>query len=151
MRLKSVKEYAMFRSWCFCTVRTIAQFGSALDWGSRGRGFKSRWSDQESPSFQRFHSIGAMGFSLCGAIGAINAFDRHDSVDFLKSERTALYSADVQPHSSNHRFLLHPRRRSLVVILCKRRRPHPPRRMGPSSFYLPSLLDSMVAGRSTRR
>ena len=38
----------------FRTVRTIAQFGSALDWGSRGRGFKSRWSDQESPSFRRF-------------------------------------------------------------------------------------------------
>ena len=47
----------------FRTVRTIAQFGSALDWGSRGRGFKSRWSDQESPSFRRFHSIETAGFS----------------------------------------------------------------------------------------
>lgn len=114
MRLKSVKKYAMFRSWCFCTVRTIAQFGSALDWGSRGRGFKSRWSDQESPSFQHFHSIGAMGFSLCEAIGAINAFNHHDSAIFPKSEWW-----DSNPRSS--------------------------------SFYLPSLLDSMVAGRSTRR
>lgn len=43
-----------------------------------------------------------------------------------------------------------PWRRGLVVISCKRRRPHSPRRMGPSSFYLPSLLDSMVAGRSPR-
>ena len=33
----------------FRTVRTIAQFGSALDWGSRGRGFKSRWSDRTKP------------------------------------------------------------------------------------------------------
>ncbi len=49
----------------FRTVRTIAQFGSALDWGSRGRGFKSRWSDQESPSSRRFHSIETAGFSLC--------------------------------------------------------------------------------------
>ena len=47
----------------FRTVRTIAQFGSALDWGSRGRGFKSRWSDQESPSFRRLRGIGTTGFS----------------------------------------------------------------------------------------
>src|SRR2546430_5463244 len=26
--------------------RAVAQFGSALDWGSRGRGFKSRQPDQ---------------------------------------------------------------------------------------------------------
>ena len=26
----------------------MAQFGSALDWGSRGHGFKSRYSDQET-------------------------------------------------------------------------------------------------------
>ena len=47
----------------FHTVRTIAQFGSALDWGSRGRGFKSRWSDQENPSFRRLRGIGTAGFS----------------------------------------------------------------------------------------
>ncbi len=47
----------------FRTVRTIAQFGSALDWGSRGRGFKSRWSDQENPSFRRLRGIGTAGFS----------------------------------------------------------------------------------------
>ena len=34
--------------------RTIAQFGSALDWGSRGRGFKSRWSDQKARNFNDF-------------------------------------------------------------------------------------------------
>ena len=28
--------------------RGMAQFGSALDWGSRGHGFKSRYSDQET-------------------------------------------------------------------------------------------------------
>ena len=50
----------------FRTVRTIAQFGSALDWGSRGRGFKSRWSDQESPSFRRSHGIGMAGFLQSG-------------------------------------------------------------------------------------
>lgn len=27
--------------------RGIAQFGSALDWGSRGHGFKSRYSDHK--------------------------------------------------------------------------------------------------------
>lgn len=31
----------------FCTVRTIAQFGSALDWGSRGRWFESSRPDQK--------------------------------------------------------------------------------------------------------
>ena len=53
----------------FRTVRTIAQFGSALDWGSRGRGFKSRWSDQESPSFRRFprHRNGGV-FRTPGAV-----------------------------------------------------------------------------------
>ena len=56
----------------FRTVRTIAQFGSALDWGSRGRGFKSRWSDQESPSFRRLRGIGTTGFSvLQGRSGAM--------------------------------------------------------------------------------
>ena len=28
----------------------VAQLGSALDWGSRGRGFKSRHSDQKKPT-----------------------------------------------------------------------------------------------------
>ena len=28
--------------------RTVAQLGSALDWGSRGRGFKSRQPDGEA-------------------------------------------------------------------------------------------------------
>ena len=32
--------------------RGIAQFGSALDWGSRGHGFKSRYSDQETMRVQ---------------------------------------------------------------------------------------------------
>ena len=56
----------------FRTVRTIAQFGSALDWGSRGRGFKSRWSDQESPSFRRFprHRNGGF-FRIQGRSGAM--------------------------------------------------------------------------------
>ena len=56
----------------FRTVRTIAQFGSALDWGSRGRGFKSRWSDQESPSFRRFprHRNGGL-FRIQGRSGAM--------------------------------------------------------------------------------
>ena len=31
----------------FCTYPGVAQFGSVLDWGSRGRGFKSRHSDQK--------------------------------------------------------------------------------------------------------
>ena len=31
----------------------MAQFGSALDWGSRGHGFKSRYSDQETMRVQR--------------------------------------------------------------------------------------------------
>ena len=36
----------------------MAQFGSALDWGSRGRGFKSRQPDQyEDP-----HSFTECGF-----------------------------------------------------------------------------------------
>lgn len=30
----------------------MAQFGSALDWGSRGHGFKSRYSDQETMRVQ---------------------------------------------------------------------------------------------------
>ena len=56
----------------FRTVRTIAQFGSALDWGSRGRGFKSRWSDQESPSFRRFPRHRNGGFFVCqGRLGAM--------------------------------------------------------------------------------
>ena len=57
----------------FRTVRTIAQFGSALDWGSRGRGFKSRWSDQESPSFRRFprHRNGGF-FVMFGQVWAVN-------------------------------------------------------------------------------
>ncbi len=29
--------------------RAVAQLGSALDWGSRGRGFKSRQPDQQKP------------------------------------------------------------------------------------------------------
>ncbi len=33
--------------------RGMAQFGSALDWGSRGHGFKSRYSDQETMRVQR--------------------------------------------------------------------------------------------------
>ena len=44
--------------------RDVAQFGSALDWGSRGRGFKSRrpdsrskaGSDQTDPAFSRSYS-----------------------------------------------------------------------------------------------
>lgn len=32
-------------------VRAVAQLGSALEWGSRGRGFKSRQPDQTSRSF----------------------------------------------------------------------------------------------------
>mgnify|MGYP007098959547 CR=1 FL=1 len=58
----------------FCIVRTIAQFGSALDWGSRGRGFKSRWSDQESPSFRRFprHRNGGF-FVMFGQVWAVTA------------------------------------------------------------------------------
>lgn len=35
------------------TNRGIAQFGSALDWGSRGHGFKSRYSDQETMRVQK--------------------------------------------------------------------------------------------------
>ena len=31
----------------------MAQFGSALDWGSRGRGFKSRQPDRQSGSVFR--------------------------------------------------------------------------------------------------
>lgn len=33
----------------FFTVRSVAQPGSALDWGSRGRGFESRRSDHFLP------------------------------------------------------------------------------------------------------
>ena len=50
----------MFHVRCFCIVRTIAQFGSALDWGSRGRGFKSRWSDQKNP----IHAISGFLFRM---------------------------------------------------------------------------------------
>ena len=62
------------------------------------------------------------------------------AVEQRQRRRTALYSADVQLHRSNHRFLFHrPRRRGLVVISCKRRRPHSPRRMGlRRSIFQPS-------------
>jgi hypothetical protein len=33
--------------------RAVAQLGSALDWGSRGRGFKSRQPDHVSSNFSR--------------------------------------------------------------------------------------------------
>jgi hypothetical protein len=31
--------------WLSARLRAVAQLGSALDWGSRGRGFKSRQPD----------------------------------------------------------------------------------------------------------
>ena len=37
--------------------------GRRMDTVPRGRGFKSRWSDQENPSFRRLRGIGTAGFS----------------------------------------------------------------------------------------
>ena len=37
--------------------RAVAQLGSALDWGSRGRGFESRRPDQDAPE----HQVGESG------------------------------------------------------------------------------------------
>ena len=34
--------------------RAVAQLGSALDWGSRGRGFESRQPDKKTPARQGF-------------------------------------------------------------------------------------------------
>src|SRR5699024_9871210 len=47
------------RRLCARRSRDVAQFGSALDWGSRGRGFKSRRPDTEA-AVQRgvHHSVG---------------------------------------------------------------------------------------------
>ena len=39
--------------------RAVAQFGSALDWGSRGRGFKSRRPD-EIAMVPRLHNLGTI-------------------------------------------------------------------------------------------
>ena len=44
------------RGWCSLEhcQRAVAQLGSALDWGSRGREFKSRQPDHIWPSESRF-------------------------------------------------------------------------------------------------
>ena len=36
----------LYKVWLAMPHPGVAQFGSVLDWGSRGRGFKSRHSDQ---------------------------------------------------------------------------------------------------------
>ena len=41
--------------------RGMAQFGSALDWGSRGHGFKSRYSDHK---LRWVHTMYALGFFI---------------------------------------------------------------------------------------
>ena len=41
----------------------VAKFGIALDWGSRGRGFKSRHSDQKTPETRWFQGFFVL-FSL---------------------------------------------------------------------------------------
>ena len=41
----------------------VAKFGIALDWGSRGRGFKSRHSDQKIPETMRFQGFFFAHFS----------------------------------------------------------------------------------------
>ena len=49
--LASVRRYEYIIPCCQTDsglLRDVAQFGSALDWGSRGRGFKSRWSDKQN-------------------------------------------------------------------------------------------------------
>ena len=47
----------------------MAQFGSALDWGSRGRGFKSRQPDDKNREnlflavfYMRLTAVGAPGY-----------------------------------------------------------------------------------------
>ena len=53
--------------------RAVAQFGSALDWGSMGRGFKSRQSDERMsmtiPNFVSFTRL--LGVILLGYFGLI--------------------------------------------------------------------------------
>lgn len=49
----ATKEKCLTERWTvskkqtFIFYRGMAQFGSALDWGSRGHGFKSRYSDHK--------------------------------------------------------------------------------------------------------
>ena len=54
-----------------CLHRDVAQLGRALDWGSRGRGFKSRRPDQGSPTelpvLYRQNSGGGLFFSMAPA------------------------------------------------------------------------------------
>ncbi len=45
-------------------VRSVAQPGSALDWGSRGRGFESRRSDHFSKNFKTFILVCCFVFSI---------------------------------------------------------------------------------------
>ena len=45
----------------------MAQFGSALDWGSRGHGFKSRYSDQKTMRVQNALAFFINKSRLCNA------------------------------------------------------------------------------------
>ena len=45
------------RRLCARRSRDVAQFGSALDWGSRGRGFKSRRPDTEVAGHEGVHQV----------------------------------------------------------------------------------------------
>ncbi len=45
----------------------MAQFGSALDWGSRGHGFKSRYSDQKTMRVQNALAFFINKSKLCNA------------------------------------------------------------------------------------
>lgn len=47
--------------------RAVAQLGSALVWGTRGRRFKSCQPDRKSPGQRRFLCLGLLSFSLTGA------------------------------------------------------------------------------------
>ena len=42
----------------------MAQFGSALDWGSRGREFKSRYSDQNSRAVSSYEPVREYFFAV---------------------------------------------------------------------------------------
>ena len=75
----------------------VAQFGSALEWGSRGREFDSRHSDQIAgleESAENRLNFGVRRFFLC--------FDLHlfVSVCLQKVMQTGIYDAKVMPFSA---------------------------------------------------
>ena len=65
-----------YKVWSSIPHPGVAQFGSVLDWGSRGRGFKSRHSDHQNTEFS--DSVFFLCLRLSNSISNIIRIERFE-------------------------------------------------------------------------